>query len=479
VAGPGTNREPKVLRVGVVAPVQGNDPYDAMDCMSGLICDQVFDAPFTLSGGGGQLRAAAFAGRLRAEGDACYLAELRSDLCFSDGTPLAATHVVDSLSRSWSRETGARVRAVGNDRVRIELNRPSRRIEMALANSWAAVSLERDGAMIGTGPYCLAELEEGSEAIVRLVRNPHHPRGQGGAPIDEIHFFLHPPDENGNFGGLIRAIGEGKIDFTTALSRDDAQNLTGVRKLFQPGNSTSILFFNTTRRCLEDAGDRTALACSLDRYLLAKECFDNPAAFVARSLLPRGMAEYSDGINFSAEAGEGVVLPETLRLLTIWGPRPYVPDPLAVAQTIARQLRQVGVTVEIETTRDSEDYFEKINSGRYDMVLAGWIADTEDPADFLIALLSSEAIPDGIRSGAACSNISRWKDPHMEQLLQRYRQDQGKTVLNEILDRVRDEVPLFPLAYGSAATLVSLRVQHYEQHPLGSFPKFCELDLTP
>ena len=43
---------------------------------------------------------------------------------------------------------------------------------------------------------------------------------------------------------LKRAIEAKEVDFTTALGRDDLDGLKEVRKVFAPGNATTILSFN-------------------------------------------------------------------------------------------------------------------------------------------------------------------------------------------------------------------------------------------
>src|SRR5256885_9046009 len=81
-----------------------------------------------------------------------------------------------------------------------------------------------------------------------------------------------------------------------------------------------------------------------------------------------------------------------LNLIVPWAPRPYLTKPMAVAQAIQTQLAVVGITVVITQSHSSDEFFETLNSGRFDLALAGWIADTPDPADFYEALLWSKCL---------------------------------------------------------------------------------------
>lgn len=67
-------------------------------------------------------------------------------------------------------------------------------------------------------------------------------------------------------------------------------------------------------------------------------------------------------------------------------------------------------------TVKTDDFMTTLAGGRFDLALAGWIADTTDPADFYDALLWSRSIGD--ENG---SNNSRWNDPATDDALARFR----------------------------------------------------------
>ena len=305
------------------------------------------------------------------------------------------------------------------------LLKPNPRFDLALTLNHSAIVLEKDGKQLGTGAFIPAP---GSTLeAVRLVRNPHY---RARPALDEIALTIYPPNQDGRPEALIRAVEAGEVDFTTMLSRTDAGEVKGVRKAFQPSNSTASLYFNTERPELRSAEVRRALALAIDRIAVTEVSYSNALAFAATSLLPPMMGTFRDGISPDPEKARALFAqapaprPSRLRMLTVWAPRPYVPHPRPVAEAIARQLAVLGIQVEITTPRNSDEFFRACERGDYDMALGGWIADTPDPADFLESNLHSEHIqsPNAGR-GMGHINLARFRSGAMDEALRRFRQD--------------------------------------------------------
>ncbi len=370
----------------------------------------------------------------------------------------------------------ARAEARG-DRVFFHLNRPNASFELALAAPYCGIAHEAGGNLLGTGPYLAAP--GSTPERMRLVRNPNH-RGQ--PAIDELRFICFAPDANGRATALLEAFEKKEVDFTNVLDREDISGMSGVRKLFAPANSTAILYFNTERQPFGDREVRRAVAAAIDRVEVASLCYPtNPLAITATGLLPPMMSNWRDGLKFDlatatsqlAERDLGDLPP--LRMMVMFGARPYLSQPQAVARYIAGQLAKLGLEVRIETTRDSEDYFRRVTRGDYDLALTGWIADTLDPADFLESCLSVKAIP---RPGEISfhANLARWNDETATELLRRLRSDSGGPGQAAVLGLVAEEVPLLPLVTGALAYVHSFSVRNFVPDPLG-IPEFDKLDL--
>lgn len=471
----------KTLRVGVLTPVNTLDPREAQDFTSALAVMQVYEPPFAQpTQAAGSPVPLLFQEPLRRESSAghpVYSAAVRTDVRFSDGTPLTARHVADSLSKAATLREQADVEAQG-EKVVFRLKRPNARFDMALSRRFCGVTLESGGRLLGTGPYMVAPGASGSNPL-RLVRNPHYRRPPA---LDEVVFQAYPPDADGKPTALLAALESGEVDFTNVLSREDIMQLKNVRRWTEPGSSTAILYMNTER--LADARVRRALALSIDRLEIAKLFYASALAFAASSLLPPMLARGNDGLAPDlAQARNllttpGVRKPERLSLLLIYGPRPYLPNPHRVGEHLAAQIGKLGIQVDLVPTSTTQDYYARAKKGDYDLALAGWIADTLDPVDFLEATLGSESIPTPARKIIVGANLSRWSSPETDEALARLRQDPREDTRNALLKKVGEEVPLFPLLYGATIYAHTWKLKNLAPSPLGK-PYFAELDLAP
>jgi peptide/nickel transport system substrate-binding protein len=175
-------------------------------------------------------------------------------------------------------------------------------------------------------------------------------------------------------------------------------------------------------------------------------------------------------------AESGVTVPEKLVLRMMWGPRPYLPYPQRVADLIAEQIGKLGIRVEFRPTASSTEFLKTSVEGAYDMTLAGWIADTMDPCDFLESNLSSGRVPQPSNLAVA-SNLGRFRNPEMDAAIDRFRGDRREENLEAIVDIVNRQVPLVPLMYGPAASVRSYRVTNFKATSLW-YVALEELDLS-
>ncbi len=469
----------KTLRVGLLSAVQNLDPLKAQDFVSAMVVSQIFEKPFLSRAADQPSEPVLFAEPLESEPGSspgtAYSAAVRSGVEFSDGTPLTPELVAAALRRAGPLAEQAEIEARG-DRVAFRLRRPNARFDLALTQTYCSVTLEKDGRLLGTGPYMPAP--DATAEVMRLVRNPRHRRSPG---VEELVFTYYPPSADGRPQALLAAFEKGDVDFCNVLPRGDVTGLREVRKHFEPGNSTAILYLNTERPGLADARTRQAIALALDRLEISQISYTNALAFRAKGLLPPMMSASSDGLTYDldrarrtlAEAGAG---PERLSLLLIFGPRPYLPHPRQVADYVTRQLGELGIGVDLVLTEGSADYYQKVAAGDYDLALAGWIADTLDPADFLDAILAPHAIPSPDAPISIHANLGRWRHGPTTDALVAYRAEPTEERQAAIYRLVREGTPLVPLTYGSNIYVHAWRVRNLQPSPLG-IPDFATLEL--
>lgn len=457
----------KVVRVGLLSTLSKIDPRDSADNISDLVLGQVFETPYAIVSGETQVRPLLFE-PLRAEGPLQYSAAVRPGVKFSDGTPLTAELAARSLRGAKVLPSKANVEVKG-DRVWFTLKAPNPRFDLTLTQSNTAIVLDRAAQFLGTGAFMFDHRPNlrllQSASSFRLIRNPHYEgRGAARIHIDEIEFRILPASEDGTPRALIEALRRGEVDVTNSLTMTDltTNQLSGVAPSLQPGNSTGFLVFNCERRTLANTDVRRGIALALDVHELAAKSYDkNPAAFVAANLLPPMMGRAS-GIPTMDRAAATRLLdasgakPGRLSLLIPWAPRPYFPKPLPVAQAVKMQLAHVGIAVELRETKTSDEFFGDLVRGNYDLALAGWIADTPDPADFFEALLWSKMC--GLENHH--SNHSRWRNAGMDAALATFREHPTEEHKREIQRIIRDEAPLVPLIYGQSVVVHSRKMRN-------------------
>lgn len=449
------------MRVGVLTPISELDPRKAVDYVSGMILDQIFETPSALFE---PLRAE---DRKHLE----YSAQIRPGVVFSDGTPLTAELAVRSL-REASVLAGKATVQLKEGRVWFALSAPNPRFDLALTHSSCAIVLPQRGQLLGTGPYMfaappsLAALQRAR--TLTLARNPHH---FGTASANEIEFHVLLPDKDGTPRALVEALANGNIDVTTALSAGDLTTwkLSGVVPVTRPSNSTAFLHMNTAQRPLDTKEARSAIAMLIDPLEIASKTYDrNPAAFVATSALPPAMSRGSATVRVPSFDGASLVRSGGLQgarlsLLVPWAPRPYLLKPAAAAEVIQRKLNEAGLNVSMAHTDSADEYFRRLTNGGFDLALGGWIADTVDPADYFDALLASHAI-----GNSNFANHSRWNDRATDTLLASFRMNPSDANRRELERIIADEAPFVPLVYGQLCVIHNRRFRNATLSPTGT-----------
>jgi peptide/nickel transport system substrate-binding protein len=465
----------KSVRVGILSSINKLDPRDAVESVSSLVLSQIFETPYGYVAGQSGAVPLLFEPLKAEDGSgSLFSASVRKGISFSDGTPLDAELAARSLRGASVLAQQARIDVRG-DRVWFKLATPNPRFELTLTHSGCSIVLDKAAQFHGTGPYMfdrrpnLRTLQTAPR--IRLVRNPH---SRVAASVGEVEFIVLPAEADGAPRRMVEALRDGAIDLTTSLTIGDisAHQLVGVAPVTQPGNSTAVLYFNTERRLLAKSEARRGIAYALDLHEIASRCNErNPAAFVASNILPPSMGRMPVAQTESRSDALRMIESSGLRgtrqtLLVPWAPRPYLLKPLPVAQAIQAQLEKAGITVLLTETRSGDEFFDALNSGRFDLALSGWIADTPDPADFYEAMLWSKYLAGGDNH----ANNSRWNHPPTDAALNQFRGEPTERNRAEIQRILTTEMPFFPLVYGHATVVHSRKLRNVSISPVGFLP---------
>jgi ABC-type transport system substrate-binding protein len=449
----------ETLRVGFTQPfLRIGDPTSDYFAAS-WVNAQLYETPLRSTLDRRDLEPSLLLGRPMQVDATVWRGALRGELRTSTGISVTAAEVAALLAASPAFR-GVEVRHE-HETLEFHTTRVEAGFEQRLCRPSAALALptpDRLGGFAGTGPYRLVEVDE-QRVVLESV--PHHPSG---ATVKRVELLCLPRDGRGEATALVEALKRRDVDLTCELTRDEVEKVQAVRRIFRPGNSTAFLAMNVSG-VLDETSLRRFVAMHVDRLELTSLCHHNPVAYAARGLLPPQLGRVPEAPPaLSAEARERAaqrLRGRKLRLVVVWAPRPYLSQPLAVAQRVVAQLAALGIEVSIEQPADVDAYLGHLERGDYDLLLGGWMADSSEPADFLRALLSREAIPDAGRAGKSRCNAARIDDEVLEARLAELDEDLSTDALARVQARA-DELALYvPLMVGASVAVHGWRVLEF------------------
>lgn len=457
--------------VAIPSDVRTLDPSQVEDTFSFLVTNQVFEGLTHFADGSMDVEPCLADSWSNTADFRTWTLRLRSGIRFSDGSPLSAADVVASFARS--KDYGGKCAARDDATIEFRLDQPNSRFIEVLAQMPFAVSKPAgDGSFLGTGAYKIVSRRIGREVVLARSETSRHRATIENVTVRVIQFTTL----------LGKGLVEGEIDLSDSVTPamlPVLRKAENVKIHYQMGLNTGFLAINTQKPHLSDHRIRTAIACAIDRTPMLQRFFPSGYGEPAKTLLPphifRGKAtefhpfDPAKAKQLLAAAGYTGTL---VRIRPTWAPRPYLPDPPAIASEIARMLKAVGFQVQEEGSPSTSEYQALKASGNFDLLVAGWIADDTLPFTFLSDNLLSSKV--------GATNIPRYSSASMDALLARMRQSAGSALdaaVEEAEAMVARDVPLVPLFHGpqiaAAASTVSGRILQP-----ASAPRFWNLSVS-
>lgn len=422
-----------------------------------------------------------------------YTFTLRPGLKFSDGSPLDAQAVADSLDRALDPETES---STARTYLGDILGAKERLDGDADTVSGIRVVDERtlELTLDGPKPYFLAKLTYPSSFVVKvtqtridpnwmyrpvtsglyqikkyvenqsliLERNPEY---YAQARIPFISYIFYP-------GGSAFSLYEsGKLDMTylpsdLALEIRRSEHALHAELQTQPQLCTTMVQMNNTRPPFDDLNVRKAFSLAVDSFRLA-ELLTNNLDIVAQGVLPPGMPgaqvdlpepifdaqAAAQALAASAYAGD---LPEIVLLVSGY-PGEERDDVKALAEMWRSAL---GVTVKVEQV-EPENLTEAARSSEAHLVIYGWCADYPDPENFLDVLYHTDSD----------FNVARYSNPEVDELLEAARTEFDPNLrlsfYNQAEDLLVEDYALIPLLHSVADQLVKPHIKGYSLGAMG------------
>jgi peptide/nickel transport system substrate-binding protein len=155
-------------------------------------------------------------------------------------------------------------------------------------------------------------------------------------------------------------------------------------------------------------------------------------------------------------------------------PRPYLPRPQDIADSVRQQLKAIGLDARIQG-EDKNVLFPGVSTGKYELILIGWMTDNGDPDNFYGPLT------DGADGEPAAGNTSRTFHPvvHEKLLAARQLEDSASRVkaYREIEALLQSEVRGYvPLVNTKQAVAYSSNIDGFVIDGIGHY-RFDEATL--
>jgi peptide/nickel transport system substrate-binding protein len=300
---------------------------------------------------------------------------------------------------------------------------------------------------VGWGPYTLAEWVKDDH--ITLAANPTYPI----KPAYTTIVVRDIPDQSTS----VLEMQKGTVDILTDPRPDDAASLakqTGLTVAYQPANNNSYVAFNMDRKPFDQLDVRRAIAYAIDVNAIVKGLYPK-GAMVAANWTPPGMIGENPAVKpyphdvakakqLLAAAGFPKGFATELYYPTL--PRPYMPEPQRIAETIQADLAAAGIAVTLQPFEWGV-FLDKVRRGEHPMCLIGWSGDNGDPDNFMVPLLdkdTADAKPNG-------QNYSFWRDETFHRLLMLGQATVGDTkrapIYAQANARISDQVPALPIVH--------------------------------
>lgn len=366
---------------------------------------------------------------------------LQEGVTFSDGTPLTAELTAQALelARSEGSQYAGRFSHVSSmaadpeGRLVITLSRANGALPALLD---VPIALGAGDRPLGTGPYVLT----GSGNDLALTARTDWWQG---ASLPQQTIPLHAVSRSEE---LSRALADGAVSLvSTDPSAVDAVGYEGACATVDY-DTTSLIYlgFHTGRSPFHTSAARAALSAALDRTALVSTAWSGHARATtlpihpASALYDTGIARQSSGRSAQELLEEAGLTGRTVTLIVNTESTAKV----TAARTIARQLKQAGLTVTVSALNWSE-YLSALSSGQFDLYL-GEVVLT---ADFDLSRL--------VGSGGSL-NYTRWSSAQADSLLRAFQSapaSQRREAANALCGYLAEQSPIAPLCFERGSVL--------------------------
>ncbi len=294
----------------------------------------------------------------------------------------------------------------------------------------AATAFVTDNAA-GTGGYRVDAFDQKAK-IARLVANDDYWNGK---PSIGTLIFTPVSDESTRTEYLGNPNGHFLVDDVPRQHWATVESSERMQLHSWWALNLCYLGMNAKHEATKELGVRRAIQLAVDREAVMAHY--EGTARPTYSLVAQPMAEYDRGLrvpDWDDDHAKRLATATKLideagakgREITIYYPqmpRPYLPRPQNIADTVRQSLKAIGLDARIQGEENSV-LFSQVSTGQYELILIGWMTDNGDPDNFYSPLA------DGADGKPAENNTSRTfhADVHAKLLAARQLSSAGERV---------------------------------------------------
>jgi len=324
------------------------------------------------------------------------------------------------------------------------------------------------GNLVSNGAYMLKE--NLPNTLITLVKNPHF-HDAANVRIDQVNYI---PIKDTAAG--VRRFIAGEILSMNDIPADQLKALRtqlGSQVNVAPLLGTYYIAFNTKKPPFDDKRVRTALAMAVDREVLSEEIWAGTLV-PAYSFVPPGTANYGNPGAVAWQDQSVIEREETARKLLAeagFGPSNPLKVELrynvtdnnkATAVALAGDWKRIGVDTSFIST-DARTHFAFLREkGAYDIARAGWIADYNDPQNFLFLF----------EGGNGGLNYPSWAHAKYDALMKSAARELNLAaragILREAETLLLAEAPVAPLLFYTNRILISPKLSGFTPNLRGA-----------
>jgi oligopeptide transport system substrate-binding protein len=329
---------------------------------------------------------------------------------------------------------------------------PKHKIE-ELGEDWV-----RAGNIIGNGPYVATEWVPNSH--VTLVKNDQFYDADN-VSIDSVTYY---PAEDRNAATKRFRAGEIDVQYDFASEQIDwlQENLPEETRI-SPWLGIYYYTFNTRKPPFDNQAVRQALAMAIDRAAITDKVL-RTGELPGYSFVPPGTGTYGEPSYVAwkdVPYQERVAQAKELMAAAGYGPDSPLRTQLRyntsenhkkIAVAIAAMWKQLGVETELFNT-EVKVHYNDLQEGNFEVARAGWIADYNDPQNFLYLMETSS----GVQNYAGYSSAEF--DRLMDEADRTTDGAQRNALMHQAEAIAMEDMPNIPIYYYVSKDLVSNAVK--------------------